>query len=182
MGGSVSLIDGHIDYDVNEVSNKLKNSDKLTRGECESAITAKLLEIWDIYRRYNPEGKYLFMNLTPNYLMVNNQYWEDEEPDKYLPIRVNICLDLQVFKLFKMFEAHEHKHRGKNFKILTLFPDDVKVGDMIAAKPAGSDSTLTLYKVDKPVKSNDDFSCTICGFSFSKVECIHVLRPIEGDN
>ena len=64
----------------------------MNRKKCEQYIERKLWEIWDYYRLYNPEGRYLSMtagiyedgngndsgNWDVEYVSANNAYFDDE--------------------------------------------------------------------------------------------------------
>jgi len=54
------------------------------REKVESIITEHLKAVWEIYKSYNPSGKYLSIAITDGkYLFCNNSYWDD---DKETPI------------------------------------------------------------------------------------------------
>lgn len=58
---------------------------EMTRDKCEKLITEKIKEIYEIYKQYNPEGKYLTACITDGHIFVNNKCWktEDEVGDDY---------------------------------------------------------------------------------------------------
>ena len=62
---------------------RLKKSKE--RDACEEAILKRLLEIRKIYRKYNPNGRYLTMSFGHNddHITVNNAHWGN---DKDFPI------------------------------------------------------------------------------------------------
>ena len=57
----------------------------MTREHAEQAIFAKMQEIAEISREYNPNGNYLALVVYPqtNYISFNNSYWN---ADAELPI------------------------------------------------------------------------------------------------
>ena len=52
----------------------------MTRSECEERIKDLFDQIVDIYKEYNPNGKYLTASMVSgNSLSINNAYWEKGE-------------------------------------------------------------------------------------------------------
>lgn len=50
----------------------------MTRAECEDKIKDLFNQILDVYKEYNPAGKYLSASLTENsYCFINNCFWEE---------------------------------------------------------------------------------------------------------
>lgn len=50
----------------------------MEREECQKQIRELMIQIRDVYRKYNPDGNYLAMFIEGDHLMVNNAYWEDD--------------------------------------------------------------------------------------------------------
>ena len=61
----------------------------MTREFCEDLILEKLKEIWTIYKQYNPNGKYLTLNVLVDedgeYFAFNNSCYRDGG-DENIPI------------------------------------------------------------------------------------------------
>lgn len=59
---------------------------KMTRRDIEEKVLTLMMEIWTAYQEYNPDGKYLTMNLSAEnlsgemllYCHANNAYWSDD--------------------------------------------------------------------------------------------------------
>lgn len=47
----------------------------MNRQECEQLILEKILEIKEIYGKYNPDGKGLSICVGDNIVWANNEYW-----------------------------------------------------------------------------------------------------------
>lgn len=58
-------------------------AEKMTRDECELAITERFKEIVEIYKAYNPDGRYLTMFFMDGHISFNNEDWD---ADKENPI------------------------------------------------------------------------------------------------
>lgn len=53
----------------------------MEREECQKQIRDLMIQIRDVYKEYNPDGKYLSMFINGDDLedlMVNNTYWNDD--------------------------------------------------------------------------------------------------------
>lgn len=61
--------------------------EKMERKECEKLLMKKLKEMQEIYKRYNPEGKYLAVCINEDFLSINNAYFAE---DAAKPIDVSI--------------------------------------------------------------------------------------------
>ena len=59
----------------------------ITRKECENAIETKLLEIWDVYKEYNPDGDFLSLAISNVTLSFNNKYWEEKRTIHRIKLR-----------------------------------------------------------------------------------------------
>lgn len=59
----------------------------MTRREAEAAITEKVREIIEIYKKYNPNGSYLAISIINDFIYINNEYWEI---DANKPINISI--------------------------------------------------------------------------------------------
>ena len=44
----------------------------MTREECEKALLAKLKEMWDIYKQYDPEGDYITATRVGGSFIIEN--------------------------------------------------------------------------------------------------------------
>lgn len=53
----------------------------MTREECENEIYQKMVEIWDIYKKYNKDGEYLSLCVCGDSHTVSNSYY-DKDIDK----------------------------------------------------------------------------------------------------
>ena len=53
----------------------------MTREVCEELIVAKIKEIAEIYREYNPDGTYLTMSIFDGRITVNNSYYDEKSVD-----------------------------------------------------------------------------------------------------
>ena len=53
----------------------------MEREECQKQIRDLMIKIRDVYRKYNPDGKYLSMFIYGDNLedlMVNNTHWKED--------------------------------------------------------------------------------------------------------
>ena len=50
----------------------------MKRKECQKQIIDLMIQIRDVYRKYNPDGNYLAMFIKGDDLIMNNSYWEDD--------------------------------------------------------------------------------------------------------
>ncbi len=52
----------------------------MDRRECEELILEKLKEIGEIYKQYNEDGNWLFLNVNikDGEHCMHNEYWEDD--------------------------------------------------------------------------------------------------------
>lgn len=62
----------------------------MTRTECEREIFERLMDIVDIYHKYNPDGEYLSLTYCTSesdeetaceYISFNNRHWEFDDPE-----------------------------------------------------------------------------------------------------
>lgn len=58
----------------------------MIREECEALIANKLKEIFEVYKQYDEDAKYLSLCVDDggDYLEFNNNYWENETIKKVL--------------------------------------------------------------------------------------------------
>lgn len=59
----------------------------MTREECEDLIIKKLIEIKEIATKYDKNFEYLSLEVYPDSVWANNNYWENNHPK----IDANIC-------------------------------------------------------------------------------------------
>ena len=57
---------------------------RLSRKACEAGILKRLIEIQQLYKRYNPNGDYLAMVIQPDYIGCNNAHWEENDKERPL--------------------------------------------------------------------------------------------------
>lgn len=57
----------------------------MNRAECEAKLAALMIEAWEVYKQYNPEGEYLTMDIINGKVSANNSYWAE---DKEKPIQI----------------------------------------------------------------------------------------------
>ena len=50
----------------------------MTRDECEAKIAEKLEEIKAIYQEYNPDGRYIHLSVTTEYISACNEYYLED--------------------------------------------------------------------------------------------------------
>lgn len=50
----------------------------MEREECEKQIRDLMIQIRDVYRKYNADGKYLNIAIIGDTLMANNMEYEDD--------------------------------------------------------------------------------------------------------
>lgn len=68
----------------------------MTREECEKALTGLLNAAIDIYRIYNPDGRYLAMCLCDGTVSINNRYWgkvDDDPPGEDYDRPINVSYE-----------------------------------------------------------------------------------------
>lgn len=51
----------------------------MKRKECEEQIIDLMIQIRDVYSKYNPDGDYLTLAIMGDTLMANNMAYEDDE-------------------------------------------------------------------------------------------------------
>ena len=69
----------------------------MTRRECENALMDLLNAAIGIYHLYNPDGKYLAMNMCDGVVSVNNRYWSavnDDPPGEDHDRPINISYEM----------------------------------------------------------------------------------------
>lgn len=59
----------------------------MDRRECEKLIYKKIEEIREIYRKYNPDGTYISIQINDDavddeYIQFNNRHWKGGEDEK----------------------------------------------------------------------------------------------------
>lgn len=50
----------------------------MKRKECEKQIRDLMIQIREVYRKYDPDGKYLSLAIMDNTLMANNMCYTDD--------------------------------------------------------------------------------------------------------
>lgn len=50
----------------------------MEREECEKQIRDLMIQIYDVYRKYNPSGNYLAMFIIDGILTMNNAFYADD--------------------------------------------------------------------------------------------------------
>lgn len=61
----------------------------MEREECEKQIRDLMIQIYDVYRKYNPKGKYISMCISGDTVLANNAFFlgdEDRPLDMYYDI------------------------------------------------------------------------------------------------
>ena len=59
-------------------ANRKGRQKNMKRKECEKQIIDLMIQIRDIYREYNADGKYLSLAIMGDTLMANNMKYEDD--------------------------------------------------------------------------------------------------------
>lgn len=61
---------------------------RLSRKACEAGILKLIMEIQQLYKRYNPNGDYLTISIHNDIINCNNAYWEENDKERPLDFYV----------------------------------------------------------------------------------------------
>lgn len=74
----------------------------MTRNECENKITEKLIEIAEIYNKYNPQDEYLSMVIKGKHISANNSFFQENHEGG--------IIDLFVYDYKEDKEVYHYDH------------------------------------------------------------------------
>ena len=60
----------------------------MKRKECQKQIIDLMIQIYDVYRKYNPKGKYISMFIKDGFASANNAYYKLHSVDADHPLEM----------------------------------------------------------------------------------------------
>ena len=58
----------------------------MKREECEAKIIELMTEIWNTYKKYNPDGNYMDVSIIDGFMHGNNSHYIKNSKDSEKPI------------------------------------------------------------------------------------------------